>query len=102
MNRFDRRAFLYITPLAVGAAIEAFVAINSYKGSRLSIAPSGAGGYGGLRPVKARNTGETAIALTEGFEYTVIGKTGTKMSDGYLTPAAHDGMAAYIVNGELR
>src|SRR5262249_39798267 len=38
----------------------------------------------------------------EGFEYNVIGKTGAKMADGNPTPAAHDGMAAFSVKGELR
>jgi len=55
-----------------------------------------------LRAAKARNTGEEILTLPEGFEYNVIGKTGAKMSDGNLTPAAHDGMAAFKVNGELR
>ncbi|MBC7932676.1 MAG: DUF839 domain-containing protein, partial [Rubrivivax sp.] len=57
---------------------------------------------GTLRPTKARNTGETFLALPEGFEYNVIGKAGAKMSDGRPTPHAHDGMAAFEVRGELR
>ncbi len=63
---------------------------------------AGGGGYGPVRPIKARNTGEMFLALPEGFEYNVIGRTGAKMSDGRLTPGAHDGMAAFMVRGELR
>ena len=55
-----------------------------------------------MRAAKARNTGEEILTLPEGFEYNVIGKTGTKMSDGNPTPAGHDGMAAFKVNGALR
>ncbi|MGH9855471.1 MAG: alkaline phosphatase PhoX, partial [Blastocatellia bacterium] len=102
MTALNRRAFLGVTPLAVGAALQTFAAINANCGPGRLITSLGAGGYGGLRPTKARNTGEEILTLPEGFEYNVIGKTGTKMSDGNLTPAAHDGMAAFKVNGELR
>lgn len=102
MTRFNRRAFLGVTPFAVGAAMRTLASINARESSRRSAAPPGAGSYGALLPAKARNTGETIIALPEGFEYTVIGRAGSKMSDGHPTPAAHDGMAAFNVNGELR
>ncbi len=59
-------------------------------------------GYGPLFPVKAKNTGETLLALPRGFQYTVMGKTGAMMSDGRPTPRAHDGMAAFQVEGQLR
>ncbi|MFN6962221.1 MAG: alkaline phosphatase PhoX [Pyrinomonadaceae bacterium] len=59
-------------------------------------------GYGELSPTAAKNTGEVYLSLPKGFEYTVIGKTGDKMSDGRPTPARHDGMAAFRVGGELR
>lgn len=58
--------------------------------------------YGPLQPTKSTNTNETVLALPEGFQYTVIGKTGAKMSDGHATPAKHDGMAAFQVGTELR
>lgn len=60
------------------------------------------GSYGGLISKPAANTGETLLELPEGFEYTVFGRTGEPMSDGRPTPAAHDGMAAFQVGGELR
>ncbi len=102
MTTFNRRAFLGVTPMAVGAALQTFAAINARRELNRLITAPGAGGYGGLLPAKARNTGETILTLPEGFEYTVIGKTGTKMSDGNPTPASHDGMAAFKVKGELR
>ncbi|MGV3618548.1 MAG: alkaline phosphatase PhoX [Fimbriimonas sp.] len=60
------------------------------------------GGYGPLKPKAARNTGETMLALPDGFEYNVFGKTGDKMADGLVTPSAHDGMAAFQVDGMIR
>jgi uncharacterized protein len=102
MTTLKRRAFLGVTPLAVGAALQTFAAINKSRGHERLIAPPGAGSYGGLRATKARNTGEEILMLPEGFEYTILGKTGAKMSDGAPTPAAHDGMAAFSVNNELR
>jgi len=102
MTTLNRRAFLGATPFAVGAALQTFAVFNPSRGPGRLTASLGAGGYGSLRAAKARNTGEEILTLPEGFEYNVIGKTGTKMSDGNLTPAAHDGMAAFKVNGELR
>jgi secreted PhoX family phosphatase len=102
MTTLNRRAFLGVTPFAVGAALKTFAVFNTSGASGRLTASLGAGGYGGLRAAKARNTGEEILTLPEGFEYNVIGKTGTKMSDGNLTPAAHDGMAAFKANGELR
>ncbi len=96
MTQIDRRSFLSSTPLAFGLAMEGLAAVKaaglSYKSA----------GYGPLRPTQSRNTGETFLALPEGFEYTVIGKTGSKMTDGHPTPRGHDGMAAFNIDGELR
>jgi secreted PhoX family phosphatase len=58
--------------------------------------------YGPLLAAKTNNTGETLLALPKDFQYTVFGKTGTKMADNHLTPAAHDGMAAFKFGNELR
>src|SRR5262245_45666983 len=102
MTTLNRRDFLGVTPLAVGAAIQIFAELNKSREAGRLIASPGAGSYGVLRAAKARNTGEEILTLPEGFEYNVIGKTGSKMSDGNLTPAAHDGMAAFKVNNELR
>ncbi|HEV2664033.1 MAG TPA: alkaline phosphatase PhoX, partial [Blastocatellia bacterium] len=105
MTTLNRRAFLGVTPFAVGAALQTFAAINKTRGpgrpGRLIASPDSVG-YGGLRATKSRNTGEEILTLPEGFQYNVIGRTGVKMSDGNPTPAAHDGMAAFKVNNELR
>lgn len=55
-----------------------------------------------IQPVESNNTGEKLLELPKGFQYTVIGREGDKMSDGHATPARHDGMAAFNVRGELR
>ena len=58
--------------------------------------------YGPLVAAKTNNTSETLLALPKDFQYTVFGKTGTKMFDSRPTPSAHDGMAAFLVNNQLR
>ena len=95
----NRRNFLALTPAAVTTAMQTFAALDPRRS--LFTLPNN-GGYGALRPTKARNTGETWLALPDGFEYTALGKTGSKMSDGCATPAAHDGMATFKVGNELR
>jgi len=66
--------------------------------------------YGALEP-KPDQTGAMIVALPEGFEYVTFSRTGDPMSDGFATPAIHDGMAAFkgpdrtirlIRNHELR
>lgn len=101
----NRRKFLWnlgITTTGLGFAcgsfskrVETFAATGSFSELK-SI------GYGELIPTPAKNTGETYLALPKGFEYNVIGKIGTPMSDGNKTPARHDGMATFQVGRELR
>ncbi len=59
-------------------------------------------GFGELIPAITQNTGETFLALPKGFKYKVLGKVGSKMSDGNKTPPSHDGMACFQVGNELR
>jgi len=59
-------------------------------------------GFGELVPTAAKNTGETYLSLPKGFEYNVLGKVKTQMSDGRPTPAAHDGQWTFRVKNELR
>jgi secreted PhoX family phosphatase len=59
-------------------------------------------GFGELFPTTTQNTGETFLALPKGFKYKVLGKVGSTMSNGNKTPAAHDGMACFLVGNELR
>ena len=66
--------------------------------------------YGTLEPAPDQ-TGAMILALPHGFEYVSFSRTGDPMSDGFATPAIHDGMAAFkgpdgtirlIRNHELR
>ncbi|MDO9165414.1 MAG: DUF839 domain-containing protein [Rhodoferax sp.] len=52
----------------------------------------GASPYGPVAPVNDMSTGLPLIQLPAGFSYKSYGWTGDVMSDGLLTPAAHDGM----------
>ncbi len=104
MRRFDRRSFLSLSASAA-LAMQRLVARGEVFGSGNHadlIATRGNGAYGVLRSTPTHNSGEMLLALPEGFRYAVFGKTGEKMSDGNQTPRAHDGMAAFNINGELR
>ncbi|HYP53410.1 MAG TPA: alkaline phosphatase PhoX [Pyrinomonadaceae bacterium] len=102
MSKVNRRTFLRRGACAGGALALQGLAARGALEALGGTAAEEAGGYGPLVPSKSRNTGETLLALPEGFEYTVIGRTGSMMSDGRRTPRAHDGMAAFKVGRELR
>jgi secreted PhoX family phosphatase len=101
----ERRSFLYQLGLFSGSLA---LAANSLTKRADILAETDnlskfkALGYGELYPTATKNTGETYLALPKGFEYNVIGKVKSQMSDGRITPAAHDGMTAFKVGGELR
>lgn len=101
----DRRSFLYNISISAGgvglvcAGLSTRAAVFSDTGSLSELR---AYGYGELSPVAAKNTRETLISLPNGFEYNVLGKMKTKMSDGNMTPPAHDGMATFEFGGEIR
>ncbi|QQS48430.1 MAG: DUF839 domain-containing protein [Acidobacteriota bacterium] len=102
----SRRAFLG-TGAAAGAALAFHRLVlrgDLYATGRYGdlIAKAGEGAYGPLHPGAAKNTGEMLLAVPEGFEYNVFGRTGDKMADGRPTPRSHDGMAAFEVGSELR
>ena len=98
-----RRTFL-ISAAAGGLSLPLAGFVKRAKAVRRSGSVSllKAKGYGKLFPTASKNTGEKLLALPNGFEYKVFGKTGAKMSDGNITPKDHDGMAAYFKRGELR
>jgi secreted PhoX family phosphatase len=103
MGRFSRRTFLRQTAAASCAAFALQGLVNraalfAARGAS-ALGPSADVGYGPLFPTPSNNTGETLLAIPEGFQYNVIGKAGSIMSDGRPTPAAHDGMAAFDVGG---
>ncbi len=104
MSKLNRRNFLRQTAIAGGAALalQGLVARDMLKtGGARAFAAAGSGGYGPIAARPSNNTGESLIMLPEGFQYTVIGKVGSGMADGRLTPGAHDGMAAFAVNGMI-
>jgi secreted PhoX family phosphatase len=101
----NRRNFLYQIGLATGGAMAAF---HGFQNRALAFAETGnlanfrAAGFGDLVPTATKNTSETFLALPKGFEYNVIGKVKNPLSDGRMTPGAHDGMATFQVKNELR
>jgi secreted PhoX family phosphatase len=101
----NRRSFLWNLSLTAGGSFLAFKGFQNRAQAYLekgSLSSWRAAGYGQLIPKAAQNTGETFLALPEGFQYKVFGKVKSKMSDGNITPPAHDGMAAFTVGKELR
>lgn len=101
----DRRSFISRLALSssglalacsgLGRRAETFAASRDLSDLR-------AAGYGELVPTAAKNTGEVMLALPRGFEYNLIGKYKSIMSDGRPTPARHDGMWTFNVGRELR
>jgi secreted PhoX family phosphatase len=115
MNRLDRRSFLRRGALVAGSSVlvgPAFQALASRgalaaEGPLSRFASHAAGGYGPLMRKKPKavdtefpNAADIEwLALPEGFEYMVFGVAVDTMSDGNLTPIAHDGMAAFAAPG---
>ena len=91
-SSLNRRQFFARSAVAAGATsiggglFDALVARSAYAGE-----PQGRAGvgYGPLRPA-----GED-LALPAGFQYRVISNEGDPMDDGFPTPKAMDGMAAF-------
>ncbi len=101
----DRRGFLQSSLFAGSTllGIQGLVSRNELSAKHMDRHEANqSGGYGDLRRIKAKNTGEEILSLPEGFQYTVFGRTGDKMSDGRITPPAHDGMGAFSVDGKIR
>lgn len=98
----DRRSILRAGGLAAGAAVFGGTAFQVLTARAAQAAPAAAQArpganvdYGPIAAAAALNTGEQWLALPAGFEYTILTKTGTPMSDGALTPRAHDGMGSF-------
>jgi secreted PhoX family phosphatase len=99
-TRVDRRVFLTRSAVAAGA-----LAVARPFESLIALGPQGHSGdrqfspdYGPLVEVIDETTGLPLLLLPEGFRYLSFGWTGEMMTDGLLTPAAHDGMAAFAVS----
>jgi secreted PhoX family phosphatase len=101
----NRRQFLRGAAAAAGSAavLPAFERLGFLAVRGRVHAANGDGGYGPLAPVPDLRDGVERIALPEGFQYRSFGIAGETMSDGYPTPLAHDGMAAFrLPNGNTR
>lgn len=100
MPPVDRRTFLRSTAGLVGATVTGFGALRARVLLRSSVsakATLGGGGYGELQTVGPE------LALPSGFQYRRFGARGSLMTDGFATPGAHDGMAAFpLPNGNIR
>ena len=71
-------------------AVERLVARDARGNPR----PPGGGPYGPLRRVRDQR-GVEVLALPAGFSYVTFSHTGSRMSDGNLTPLALDGMGSF-------
>ncbi len=104
LSGLGRRSFL----LHAGMAGVGALAFDAFRGSDIigavanGFAPANAARFGPLIPTQTTNTNELLLALPDGFHYTALGKTGKLMSDGNLTPRAHDGMWTFQVRDQLR
>ena len=93
----DRRIFLKRSAVAAGALamVKPFEALvtngpQGHAGNRRH-SPD----YGPLVEAADETTGLPLLLLPEGFRYLSFGWTNEMMTDGILTPGAHDGMAAF-------
>ncbi len=101
----SRRSFLRRGAVLTGGALVAPAVLQGLAllgtNGRVYAAP-GDGGYGPLFPTADLRDGVLRISLPAGFQYRSFGVAGTLMSDGNLTPLAHDGMAAYRHGRRIR
>ena len=100
MSQVDRRSFLKAGGLAAGTTIFGNTALQALS-MRMAEAHPGHHrrrhdrGYGPVSAKTSLNDGQQWLALPDGFEYTIISKTGSMMSDGNRAPRSHDGMGAF-------
>jgi uncharacterized protein len=100
----DRRSLLRGTGAALGALALATPFRNLHArqlaASGVPIGPRRTP-FGPLAPVPDRTTGLPLLRLPSGFRYASFGWTGDMMSDGTLTPNAHDGMSVVTAGGAV-
>ena len=98
----SRRELLRIAASLPGwGAVRGLAALGLTQSCRGSTTP-GEGAYGTPVLTASTNTAESLLELPPGFQYTVLGATGTTMTDARPTPGNHDGMAAFQSGGMIR
>ena len=104
--RPDRRRFLATAGAFLGAGpFHALACRIAETGGAPEAHESAAAdvGYGPLSPVADGTTGLPLLHLPPGFRYVTFGWTGDPLDGGLVTPAWHDGMAAFpAANGLVR
>ncbi len=102
----NRRNFLHQLGLATSGT---FLAFSGFERRAQALAENGniaklrAYGFGELVPTDERKTRAKLLCrCPKGFEYKVFGRVENQMSDGRVTPAAHDGMETFEVKNGLR
>lgn len=104
----NRRMFLKGSTAAVAAGAVvglnpfASLSVRAANGQLPQMAALGEGGYGPLSPKQDLRDGVPRLQLPDGFSYLGFGFTGDRMTDGNLTPIAHDGMAALALPESCR
>ncbi len=101
----DRRSFISILGASSGGlalACSGLLRRAEAFAEKGDLAKLRSSGYGELLPTASKNTRETFLALPRGFEYNIIGKADSPLTDGRPTPRLHDGMATFKVGHELR
>lgn len=104
----NRRMFLKGSAALAGVSAAGLTPFSALTASAATGKPPrpariGQGGYGRLFPVRDARDGVIRMALPAGFSYMGLGFEGDPMSDGNLTPRAHDGMGAFrLPNGNIR
>lgn len=101
----DRRSFLKrgaVSAAALGTAVGPFAGLTARAANGGGKWAAQNGGYGPLVPVDEADGNGVLLHLPEGFQYRLLSRIGTPMSDGYPTPARSDGMAAFNYKGRTR
>lgn len=91
---FLRRTTLYAGGIVSAATLQAWGEHCAYAKEHQSGDRGTGKGYGELKPTADQN-GQNILALPGDFRYTTFSRTGDLMSDGFATPAFHDGMSAF-------
>ena len=94
--RLDRRSFLAYSGAAAGISVaKPFTSLLAQGPNHPRPGRGPSPDYGPLQEAIDETTGLPLLLLPEHFRFLSFGWTGDRMSDGFNTPSAHDGMAAF-------